>query len=166
MGRVTGTAAATLAIVALAAAVPAVAAAVPGAAPPATAGLAAAMAGVAAVVPGGAAPPTTAEERNYTVLGYSELYPLDIATFHIVPAQRTWSVTIRFDVFELVLFQGPYTTIGNVSTFIDTEDAPAFPSCNFTLATGPSASHYAGVGSCKTSSSAFPLDGLVVLTEK
>jgi hypothetical protein len=144
MGRVTIAAAATLTTVALAAAAPAVAAAVPAA----------------------SAQPAVAEERDYTVTGYSALFPLDLGTFHILPAQGTWFLTIRFDVFNLALFQGTYTTDGNVSSFTDTELELPSPSCNFTLVTGPSAIRYAGVGSCKVSSSPFPLTGLVLLKER
>ncbi len=144
MGGVTIAVAATLTTVALAAAAPTVAAAVPAA----------------------GTQPDAAEERDYTVTGYSALFPLDLGTFHILPAQGTWFLTIRFDVFNLALFHGTYTTHGNVSRFIDTELAPPFPSCNFTLASGPSATSYAGVGSCKVSSSPYPLTDPVLLKEK
>ena|SRR5271154_191660 len=144
MGRITFAAATTLTTVALAAAAPTLAAAVPAA----------------------STQPAAAEERDYTVTGYSELFPLDLGTFHILPAQGKWHLSIRFDVFELALFQGTYTTHGNVSTFIDTELDPPLPSCNFTLVTGLSATGYAGVGSCKLSSSPFPLTNLVLLKEK
>jgi hypothetical protein len=131
----------------------------------ATLALAAVVPAVAAAAPAGSARPAVVEERNYEVHAYGLIFGgLNDLTFQIRPEQGTWSLTVSSEGFEVPFFAGTYTTRGRVSTF--TDSSFEFPACDFTLVSGPSATSYAGLSSCRiTRISPFAIKGLFLLDE-
>jgi hypothetical protein len=131
----------------------------------ATLALAAAVPALAAAVPAGSARPAVVEERNYDVHAYGLIFGgLNDLTFQIRPQRGTWSLTVNSEGFEVPFFAGTYTTRGRVSTFSDSSSE--FPACDFTLVSGPSATSYTGLSSCRiTRISPFAVKGLFLLEE-
>jgi hypothetical protein len=113
----------------------------------------------AATVPGAGV-----EERNYEVHAYGPvLGGAEGLTFQVRPQQRTWSLTISFEGIEVTYFAGTYTTSGDVSTFIN--HSFELPSCDFRLVSEQSGARYAGLSSCRLPYKLFPIKGLFLLEE-
>jgi len=130
----------------------------------ATLALAAAVPAASAATAAGTVPAAGVEERNYEVHAYGPvLGGAEGLTFQIRPQRRTWSLTISFEGIEVTYFAGAYTTSGDVSTFIN--DSLELPSCDFTLVSEQSGARYAGFSSCRLPYRLLPIKGLFLLEE-
>jgi hypothetical protein len=113
---------------------------------------------------GGPSRAVSMEERNYEVHAYGLIFDgANGLTFQIRPEQGTRALTIDYEGFVVPYYAGTYTTSGFVSTF--TDGSSEVPVCDFTLVSGPSATRYAGLSSCKIPDTPFSIKGVFLLRE-